>query len=270
MANNRKKEWDLILDKIPLQGSLNMAVDEYLLFSLAEESKTYLRFYQWEKPTVSLGYSQEVSKVVNLNYCQENDIDIVRRITGGKLVLHHHEITYSVCSSDREAFPPSLSDSYKMISQALILGLQKMGIDSYLASDAPASYVKGNMPCFSFPARNEIKVDGKKIVGSAQKRLGPRFLQHGSIPIENNGELLELVSSLPRGETTVQMTSLSRVLGREVSFECAVERFREGFSEYFGTNLRPKLFKAQEMDKILEIQRNRYKNRGWNFFGKES
>lgn len=269
MSKNKIKEWMLIVDKAPLKGSLNMAVDEYLLHLLEHDSLTYLRFYQWEKPTVSLGYSQDVHEVVDINYCRENGIDIVRRITGGKLVLHHHEITYSVCSSDEKTFPPRLSDSYRLISQALILGLEKMGIASYLASDTPASYVKGNMPCFSHPARNEIEVDGKKIVGSAQKRLGARFIQHGSIPVEDNGDLLELVTSLKGGEGKLCMTSLSQVLGQEVNFEWAVGHFTAGFSEYFGINLVPKAFKAEDMEKIFEIRRNRYENKDWTFFQKE-
>ena len=263
------REWKLIVNKIPLEGSLNMAVDEYLLHSLEKDSQTYLRFYQWEKPTVSLGFSQSIEKVANLKYCRENSIDIVRRITGGKLVLHHQEITYSVCSSDNITFPPTLSESYRFISEALIQGLKKMGIDAYLASEAPASYKKGNLPCFSYPARNEIEVDGKKIVGSAQKRLGARFIQHGSIPVEDNGDLLELVSPLKGGEGKVRMTSLSRILDRKVSFEWAVEHLGEGFSEYFGINLMPKTFDTKEMEKILEIQRNRYGNKDWTFYRKE-
>jgi lipoate-protein ligase A len=269
MLENKAKEWKLIVDKIPLKGSLNMAVDEYLLHSLEEDSQTYLRFYQWEKPTVSLGYSQNVEEVTNLDYCRENSIDVVRRITGGKLVLHHREITYSVCSSDNITFPPSLSGSYRLISEALMNGLKKMGIDSYLASEAPASYAKGNLPCFSYPARNEIEVDGKKIVGSAQKRLGARFIQHGSIPVEDNGDLLELVSSLKGGEGKVRMTCLSEVLDRKVSFDWAVECLGEGFSEYFGIKMEPKKFKTTEMEKISELQRNRYENKDWTFHGKE-
>lgn len=247
-----------------------MAVDEYLLYSLGKGPQTYLRFYQWEKPTVSLGYSQNINKVVDINYCYGNGVEIVRRITGGKLVLHHHEITYSVCSSDHKIFPPRLSDSYRLISQALINGLKKMGINSYLASDAPSSYVKGNLPCFSYPARNEIEIDGKKIVGSAQKRLGSRFIQHGSIPVEDNGDFLELVSSLKGGEGKVRMTSLSKVLDRKIGFEWAVEHLAEGFSEYFGINLKPKNFNSKEMKEILKIQKHRYENKDWTFFRKES
>ena len=98
------KDWHLIIDRTPQKGSWNMAVDDYLFQSLGEEALTYLRFYQWDKPTVSIGRSQKAEKVVNLDFCRRNGIDIVRRITGGKLVLHHKEVTYTVCSSDTEIF----------------------------------------------------------------------------------------------------------------------------------------------------------------------
>lgn len=267
---SKNKVWKLIVDTIPLKGSLNMAVDEYLLHTLGEDSQTYLRFYQWERPTVSLGYSQSIKKVVDLDYCLENGINIIRRMTGGKLVLHDKEITYSVCSSDEKIFPPSLAGSYKLISQALILGLEKLGIDSYLAADAPSSYVQANLPCFSYPARNEIEIDGKKIIGSAQKRLGSRFIQHGSIPVEDNGDLLESVIILKGGESKIRMTSLSEALGRRVNFGWAVKYLAEGFSEYFGINLKPKFFDAREREKILKIQKHRYENKDWNFYRKES
>lgn len=264
------KEWQLIVDKVPFKGSLNMAVDDYIFHSLEDAPHTYLRFYQWEKPTVSLGYSQNIHKVVDMDYCQQNGIDIVRRITGGKLVLHHKEITYSVCSSDRTIFTSTLPGSYKLISQALIRGLEKMGLTPYLAASPPSFYARGNLPCFSYPARDEVEIGGKKIVGSAQKRIGSHFIQHGSIPLEDDDGLLESVSSLKRGESKVRMTSLSQALGRKVNFEWAVEHLIAGFSEYFGINFKQKIFSEREMEKILKIQTRHYENRGWTFFRNES
>jgi len=195
---NNVKEWKLIVDKKPLIGSLNMAVDDFLFRSLSGEPQTYLRFYGWERPTVSLGYSQDIRKVVDVEYCQKQGIDIVRRMTGGKLVLHHKEVTYSLCSSDKETFTSTLADSYRLISQALMRGFEKMGLKSYLADAPPNSYVRGNLPCFSFPARDEIEVEGKKLVGSAQKRAGSKFIQHGSIPLEEDEGFLAHVSFLKR------------------------------------------------------------------------
>jgi len=172
MIKNSKQNWFLIIDKSPLPGSLNMAVDDYLFRNLDENPQTFVRFYRWERPTVSLGYSQRIHRVADIDFCQQNGIDIVRRMTGGKLVLHHKEVTYSICSSDSQTFPPTVGESYKLVSEALMRGLEKMGLKAYLADSPPDFYARGNLPCFSYPARNEIELMGKKIIGSAQKRIG--------------------------------------------------------------------------------------------------
>ncbi|NIM59431.1 MAG: hypothetical protein GTO16_10890 [Candidatus Aminicenantes bacterium] len=257
------KEWMLIVDKKPLSGSLNMAVDDFLFQSLSDEPQTFLRFYRWERPTVSLGYSQNIRKVVDVDYCQSQGIDIVRRITGGKLVLHHKEVTYSLCSSDKEAFTSTLADSYRLISQALMRGFEKMGLKSYLADAPPETYVKGNLPCFSYPARNEIEVEGKKIVGSAQKRAGHKFIQHGSIPLEKDEGYLGPVSFLKKEESKGRMISLSQALGEKASFDRTVERLASGISEFFKINFKPKVFDAEEKEAIVKIQKERYANKDW-------
>jgi lipoate-protein ligase A len=120
------KSWDLLIDADPRRGAANMAVDEYLFGGLGKEPRTIVRFYSWAHPTASLGYSQAAGKILDLNYCLNNGIDVVRRITGGKLVLHWREITYSIASSDTETLSPTLAESYRMISAAIIRGLGKM------------------------------------------------------------------------------------------------------------------------------------------------
>ncbi|UCC39785.1 MAG: lipoate--protein ligase family protein [Candidatus Aminicenantes bacterium] len=262
------KEWKLILEKIPLSGSLNMATDDFLFQSLGENSQTYLRFYQWESPTVSLGYSQSVERVVDVEYCQKHGIDIVRRMTGGKLVLHHKEVTYSLCSLDEEVFTSTLSGSYRLISEALMKGLEKMGLEPFLADAPPDSYLKGNLPCFSYPARNEIGVNGKKIVGSAQKRMGSRFIQHGSIPLEKDENLLRSVSLSEGKDSDVRMTSISRELGKKVSFEWVVNHLIEGISEYFNVEMKSKTFDSTEKVEIFRVQKERYAAKGWTYLRK--
>lgn len=265
MSRNIVKDWEFILDKDLLRGSLNMAIDDFLFQSLGEEPQTYLRFYRWEKPTVSLGYTQNIEKVVDVEYCQKQGIDIVRRMTGGKLVLHHKEVTYSLCSSDSETFTSTLSESYRLISQALMRGLEKMGLKPFLADAPPQSYVRGNLPCFSYPARDEIEVDGKKIVGSAQKRVGSTFIQHGSIPLEEDEDLLKSVSLLEEKENNTRMISLSHATSRKVSFDWAVNHLASGISEYFNISLKPKVFSMKEKEVILRIQRERYDNPEWTY-----
>ena len=260
MIKSNAKEWELIVEKVPIAGSLNMAIDDYLFQSLSSDPQTFLRFYRWERPTVSLGYSQDIRRVVDVNYCRKQGIDIVRRMTGGKLVLHHKEVTYSLCSSDEDTFTSILADSYKLVSQALMRGLEKMGLKPCLADAPPNSYVRGNLPCFSYPARNEIEVEGKKIVGSAQKRAGSKFIQHGSIPLEEDEGLLGPVSFLKRDENKERVISLSQALGRKVSFDWAVQYLTSGISEFFKINLRSKVFDAEEKEAILNIQKERYEN----------
>jgi lipoate-protein ligase A len=240
-----------------------MAVDEYFFQSLTDEPRTYVRFYQWERPTASLGCSQRVEKAIDLDFCRKNGIDVVRRITGGKLVLHHKEITYSVCSSDSQTFATTLSGSYKVISRALMRGLEKMGLQPSLAEKAPRSYVKGNLPCFSHPAADEIEVNQRKIIGSAQKRAGTKFLQHGSIPLAHNKDLLKSVSRLKANPVEINMTSLSEVLGKPIGFEWAVEKLVAGFEEFFRICFISFKFCRNDLDMILSFQKKKYDNQGW-------
>lgn len=259
------KEWDLIIDNTPLEGSWNMAVDEYLFQSLAEEPHTILRFYTWKNPTVSLGYSQKVPAVVDVEFCKTKGIDIVRRMTGGKLVLHHKEVTYSLASSDTDVFTSTLSDSYRLISEALMKGLEKMGLKPMLASPGPQKYVRGNLPCFSYPSRNEVEVNGKKIIGSAQKRVGAKFIQHGSIPMEEDDERLASISFLRGADEKVRMVALSQALGKKIYFDRAVDIFSKGIEEFFDIRTNRRVLREDEIEVIRKIQKNKYGNPAWTF-----
>ena len=259
------KEWDLIIDEAPLDGSWNMAEDEHLFRSLSEKPHTILRFYAWKNPTVSLGYSQKVPEVVDIEFCKKKGIDIVRRMTGGKLVLHNKEVTYSLTSSDTEIFTANLNDSYRLISEALMEGLKKIGLESSLASPAPQEYVRGNLPCFSYPSRNEVEVHGKKIIGSAQKRVGTKFLQHGSIPLEEDDDLLKSISSLEGADEKVRMISLTEALGRSIDFDRTVEVFAQGIEDYFRVQLKRRSLEEKENESVRQIQKAKYGNPIWTF-----
>jgi lipoate-protein ligase A len=259
----KMKEWDLIIENTPLDSSWNMAVDEYLFQSLTEEPQTIVRFYAWKNPTVSLGYSQKILEVADVEFCKKNGIDIVRRMTGGKLVLHHKEVTYSLASSDTEIFTATLVDSYRFISEALMKGLEKMGLTPSLASPAPQEYVRGNLPCFSYPSRNEVEVSGKKIIGSAQKRGGSKFIQHGSIPLEEDDELLTSITFLEGAGEEVRMISLTEALGSAINFNRAVDVFVQGIGEYFGVRLKRRTLGENENESVRQLQKDKYENPSW-------
>ena len=174
----------LLLESKPNSAAKNMAVDEFL-FNYCQKNKTgFLRLYSWNNPSFSYGVSQKIEKAININYIKEQNYSFVRRITGGKTVLHDDEITYSVTSSEDVFYTANdLYKSYMLIAKVLVNSLKGIGINAYLSKGSPPRLSKTNMPCFSFPTPNEIEFDGKKLVGSAQKRNNKALLQHGSIPL---------------------------------------------------------------------------------------
>jgi lipoate-protein ligase A len=262
-AEARLKRWNLVIDDAPAEGTWNMAVDEFLFRSLADRPETSVRFYRWTRPTVSLGYSQDFARVVDAAYCRENGIDIVRRITGGKLVLHDREVTYSVISSDTGTFSENLGDSYRLISRGLMAGLSLMGLEASLAGPPPQAYVRGALPCFSHPGLDEVETAGLKVIGSAQKRVGAKFLQHGSIPLVKDEALLRSVSFLDREASGLRMTSLSEALGRPVDFDPAVRSFVSGLEEFFGVEFSPLAFGDEDRAAIRRLQELRYARTEW-------
>jgi lipoate-protein ligase A len=257
------KTWHLIIENAPRRGSWNMAVDEYLFAAAQKERATFLRFYRWERPTASLGYSQTASRAADLDFCRANGIDFVRRMTGGKLVLHYRELTYSLASSDTELFTDTLRESYRRISLGLVRGLEIMGLEAGLAASSPPDYVRGTMPCFAFPARDEVEIGGLKIVGSAQKRTGAAFLQHGSMPLEKDEELLKGAARSEAPDNGIRMTSLAEALGRPAAFEWAAGQLSLGLSEFFGIALKPLSLDAAASGEIARIEAERYGNEAW-------
>ena len=189
-------EWRFIKDR-GNNAAMNMAIDEAIMIAHKKEIvPPTIRFYQWSPPAVSLGYFQDMQKEINLNACRNSGIDIVRRPTGGKAVLHDRELTYSfVIRENHSLINKSILETYKKISQALILGLDFLGIKADLVplkekmdknnkkkSVHDSGYFK--TICFSTPSQYEVQVGGKKLIGSAQVRKRGVVLQHGSLLME--------------------------------------------------------------------------------------
>ncbi len=256
-------DWELIYDREPLRGSWNMAVDEYLFLLAQKSQKTYLRFYTWLRPTASLGCSQDINKVLNLEECRKRGVDVVRRMTGGKLVLHHLEVTYSVASARADLFTATLEGSYRLISEALVRGLELLGLSAGLAASTPSAYARSQLPCFAYPARNEVEINGRKAIGSAQKRSGTSFLQHGSIPLVKEVELLSAISYGLDPERADSMTSLSDELGKPVSYDQAVGCLIEGFRQQFQVELSSRQLAPEENRIIARIESEKYASWSW-------
>jgi len=183
------QNWYLIKDT-EKPGAYNMALDKYLADDPPD--MPLLRIYYWDPPAVSLGYGQNLIEY-NKNIFDILNIDIVYRPTGGRAVLHKNEITYSVIIPENsEYFKCGIHELYRIISEALLTGLtivdKGFKIERNIKEE---NKYTNNVNCYDSIARFEIKLNGKKIVGSAQRRLKNGILQHGSILFENNQHLLK-------------------------------------------------------------------------------
>jgi lipoate-protein ligase A len=228
-----------LLDSGPNIGAYNMAVDEELLArAQAGETTPTLRLYTWHPPAVSIGRFQKIGTAVDVEACRQQGIDIVRRVTGGRAVLHHNELTYSIVArTDDPLFPTNVHGTYKIIAAGLLQGLRNLGIPAEMVSRSSrhAALVKKDAKdpaCFSSPSWYEILVHSRKIIGSAQRRLSGAFLQHGSILIGYDTALEAEI--IPGGCSGDVVTSINRELGRDVPLAEVKQAFIKGFSEALG------------------------------------
>jgi lipoyl(octanoyl) transferase len=228
------------IDSGPAPAVQNMAVDEGLLReAVTSGALPVLRFYTWSPAAVSLGRFQDKERAVNAEACRQRGFDIVRRITGGRAVLHCDELTYSIIArSDSALFPNDILGTYKVIAAGLLAGLRELGIAAEMVSRSGrhAGMVKSGFfqepACFSSPSWYEILVKGRKIIGSAQRRVGGAFLQHGSILIGYDSVLEAEV--LPGGGMRDAVTCIRAEMGREAVLDEVKTAFREGFARTLG------------------------------------
>ncbi len=255
----------------------NMAIDEAILVDAdSGRSIPTLRFYGWSPPAVSLGYFQDFNKEVNLDNCRSLGIDIVRRPTGGKAVLHENEITYSVVSSkDNPLFPDNILGTYKVISSCLVEALFSIGID---ASIADSSYRQNGTNimkslCFSEPSRFELLVDGRKICGSAQVRTKNAFLQHGSLLLSFEPErAVQILCPHPAPNLSEKLrnsvTSVSEYSSAFSDKSKAVRIIKDSFRKILNVNFNEGALTPGEQAEKTRLIKQKYSAEDWNVRGK--
>ena len=255
-----------------------MAIDESLFVSCQrKKSPPTIRFYGWTPPAVSLGYFQKVENAVDLKACARWGVDVVRRLSGGRAVLHHKELTYSVvCPEGTPPFTSTILETYKIISECLMSALKELSLDvkwvtfrnKHTSSDRNH---KRTASCFSAPSWYEITVEDKKICGSAQKRGGGIVLQHGSILIEHDAEMLAAVLSSKkdtqalRAEVCSTTTSINCHLNKKIDF-CGLKTLvAEKFEARLGITLQKGELTDYELTLKEHLLKEKYLSKEWNF-----
>lgn len=195
-----------------------MAIDSALLDRAERVGSTSLRVYQWEPYCLSFGRHEPALRRYDRRKIEALGLDTVRRPTGGRAVWHARELTYSI-ASPIELFG-GIRQAYQVIHRMLAQALRSLGIGAELAVGrgvpGPAAGA-----CFATPVGGEVLVQGRKVIGSAQFRQGNAFLQHGSLLLADDQDLVhQLAGVRPRPDPGLP-------LGRQVSFGEAAQAIQE-------------------------------------------
>jgi lipoate-protein ligase A len=257
-----------------------MALDEALLDWHSEGLlPPIVRFYGWTPATLSIGYFQNVEKEINMDAVRNHNLGFVRRPTGGRGVLHEHELTYSIIvSEDYPNMPATVTEAYRVLSEGLLIGFQKLGLNAYFSVPDTAekkSDLKNpkSAVCFDAPSWYELVVEGKKVAGSAQTRQKGVILQHGAILLDLDEDKLVSLFNYPSDEVKERVrrgiaqkaVAINQVRKTPVTFDDCVDAFKEGFAEGLDVNFQPYMLTIEQMDYVKKLEIRRYANDEWTY-----
>ena len=197
-------------------AALQMAVDVGLMDRARETGESVLRVYGWARPTLSFGRHETVLGRYDPSDLARAEYDAVRRPTGGRVLLHDGEVTYSVTAPATDDEP--LRVAYERINRLLAAALVRLGVRAEGARAVTRERRPGRDACFAAPSAGELVVDGRKLVASAQRRADGALLQHGSILLVDRQATLAALARepmpLPAPAATLE-SALGRPVGRE-------------------------------------------------------
>ena len=226
-----------------------------------EQGECFLRVYTWEHPTLSLGRNQSARGKYDLARADALGIDIVRRPTGGRAVLHLHEITYSV-TAPIDAIG-DLRESYSAINRILVQALARMDVAAEIANPAGRTPALDTLPCFDAAADGEVVAGGRKLVGSAQVREKGALLQHGSILVEDDQDLAAQLVICPKGVANKPATLVEQ-LGRAPGAVELAEAIVAALGAETGREVRPMCADAALAYSAAELQL-KYESHDWTW-----
>ena len=224
----------LIVDHPHRDGFYNMALDEVLALAAGQgRSGAVVRLYGWNPPAVSLGYNQDDADIDRAAWAAAG-VDVVRRPTGGRAVFHKDELTYCVAApADDPLLGGTIAQTYRTIGEALLAGLRELGVGAdMIRSEAGPAGPNRAASCFAAAGRYEITADGRKIVGSAQRRIGAALLQQGSVLLSQPQD-----AAFAGLRDDGRSTTAALILGRAVGFDEAAAAMITGFRSAWKTGL---------------------------------
>ena len=241
-------------------GFVNMAMDEAVLTELQHKRSTpLLRIYKWIPPTITIGYFQP-ARDIDFDRCRDDGIGIVRRLTGGRAVLHNEELTYSILFTNEDFQPFRKKELFTFIARCLLDSLKSLGISSRIAEKSRGDLKSAD--CFAAPAQFEIEATEGKLIGSAQVIKDGVVLQHGAIPL--TGSYTAISKYLKGvGGSVKNASSLHRASGLNIGEHDLLRALKQGFGGHL--LLDEGAFTKREEEKTLTLAKEKYPSDEWMF-----
>jgi len=230
--------WRLLIDDGPAQGAWNMALDRAVqLARSAGEAPPTLRLYTWIRPTVTLGRFQDVAGV-DRTACAEEGVDVVRRFTGGRGVLHDDELTYSIVAGLDDGVPRGTSASYRMLCGGLVEAYRELGVEAALT---PRPRGDGSSAaCYLHATAADLSLGALKLSGSAQVWHASTVLQHGSFTVTRDVALEARVFRLAERDAlrlTEETATIAETMGSRPDRETLIAAVVAGVERGLGVVL---------------------------------
>ena len=270
MIEQSKPTWRLIITP-PLSGAENMAIDEALLRSFdPAASLPVLRLYGWNPPALSLGRFQKAVEVLDLERCRAYGVAVVRRVTGGGVIYHADELTYSlVCAPGQIPPAGSIKDSFRVLTGFLLSFYRRLGLEAAYATDvAPEGTHLGERTAFCFAGREsfDILAGGRKIGGNAQRRLKGTIFQHGSIPLLNRAAT-GLSYMREQSPEYAEGTASLAEYGVNADRNSLLQGIAASFSGCLDVTLKEDILSEAERADLDTLLVKKYRSESWNLEG---
>ncbi|MEA2091575.1 MAG: lipoate--protein ligase family protein, partial [Campylobacterota bacterium] len=243
----------------------NMAVDEALLRNFKDGDLPIIRLYRWE-PSISLGRFSKLEQSVDIKALQKQNLSYVRRMTGGGILAHGGDLSYSITVPRRTLKDIGVKESYRYLCQFLINLYEKLGLKAEFAHDLKLESSKSNI-CMASNEPYDIIIDDRKIGGNAQRYTKEVLFQHGSIPIKLDAALFKDVFLEESGLKDI--ATLDRI-GSSVIYEKLKAFLIEAFMESFDAQIIRDDLNTSQIKRACELQEKKYTNIRWNINGKQN
>ena len=247
--------WRLLIDEDPVDGATNMALDRAVQVAVRDgDSRPTLRLYRWMRPTVTLGRFQDTSGV-DLDLCAARGIDVVRRFTGGRGVLHDDEVTYALVARLSDGVPRGTAASYRWFSAALVAAYESLGVDAALVA-RPGGRPAAVSACYLHATQADLALGATKLSGSAQVWSGDTVLQHGSFTRNRDVAREAAVFRLSDADTcrlAEETSTLADALGEAPEIAAVLDAVATSVRSQFSVELRPGVYTDRELEVAREL-----------------